>query len=76
MKATKTTEKSAKDFSDRAAEQIAEGILRTQLKAASILNRKVSGLSTIILKIYLLVFCLLFGLACFWIILTSATFPT
>lgn len=76
MKATKTTEKTARDFNDRAAERIAEGILRTQQKIASILNRKVSGLSSRILKFYLLVFCLLFGLACLWIVLTSAYLPS
>jgi len=75
MKTGKNAENVGGDFRDRAAEHIAGGILHMQQKTASMLNRKVSGLPSCILKSYLLLFCLLFGLACFWIILTSVWFP-
>lgn len=75
MENAEETEKS-QNLTDYAAERIAKSILQFQQKIASFLNRKVLRVAPCILKSYLIIFCFLYGMSCFWIILSTVWLPS
>ncbi len=75
MENAEETEKS-QNLTDYAAERIANSILQFQQKIASFLNRKVLRVAPRIVKSYLIIFCFLYGMACFSIILSTVWLPS